>query len=148
MNKPMYEYESQLVNDFRESLGQQESPLQIRNYAQEFNYGSGKTDIVAVSNDGDVVAFEAKLEKWKVAFHQAYKNSTFAHYSYVVLSPESIENALMWSHQFEKFGIGLCTVINSSINIFIHGKRREPLLNWLTESALSFVEEGSDAKFC
>ena len=78
MSKSAYAYEFQLVNDFRESLGKDESPLKIRNFAQEFNYGNGKTDIVGISNDGDVVAFEAKLDKWKVALHQAYKYSAFA----------------------------------------------------------------------
>lgn len=53
--------------------------------ASEVFYSRGRTDAVALG-DGDIlIAFEAKLTDWKTALQQAYRNTCFAHTSYVVL---------------------------------------------------------------
>ncbi len=51
----------------------------------EFFYSRGRTDVVAVAEDENLITFEAKLTDWRTALHQAYRNTCFAHASYVVL---------------------------------------------------------------
>ncbi len=78
-----YKNEQHLVETFLRSLTEC-SPWGSVNTSSEFFYQRGKTDVVAVDEDGLVIAFEAKLTRWKKALQQAYRNTCFAHRSYVV----------------------------------------------------------------
>lgn len=140
-----YKTEKHLVEDLKSSLTGQTWPLLIEESAHEFYYRNGRVDVIAISKKGDLIAFEAKLEKWRVALHQAYRNSSFAHFSYVVLPNKTIKKALKWSDKFTKYGIGLCSIKNSRINIVIKSRRNETILPWLTQSAVSYISESSDA---
>jgi hypothetical protein len=111
--------------------------------SHEFNYGSGRVDIVARSSKGELIAFEAKLTKWRDALHQAYRNCSFAHYSYVILPMKAARVAMRNSREFEIRGVGLCAVDGGPIRIEIPAERNEPLLPWLTHAAITtLVENG------
>src|SRR5438105_2952246 len=73
----------------------------------EFFYSRGRTDVVAVDEDESLIAFEAKLSDWKTALHQAYRNTCFAHSSYVVLPKKTALVAFRFVGEFEKRGVGL-----------------------------------------
>ena len=81
----MYSSEQELVDHFISSIDHQLSPWGIAGVNTEFNYARGKTDIVIIDRNGAVIAIEAKLDKWKYAIHQAYRNRCFANQSYVLL---------------------------------------------------------------
>ncbi len=132
--------EAVLVDVFTAVL-ETKSPLNCKTSALEFNYSGGRTDVVALNQNGALFSFEAKLTKWKDALHQAHRNSTFAHYSYVVLPAKASEVALRSKEQFEKRGVGICTVEGNSVRIDLKARRQEPLQPWLTKSAIRFVND-------
>jgi hypothetical protein len=131
----MYKLESELVDAIADNLKLAKKPFSYLDIAFEFNYKNGITDIVATNNDGCLFAFEAKLKRWKIALFQAYRNSSFAHYSYVILPRSQAKHAIKSSHEFEKRGVGLCSFGESSIMIEIPAKKNNPIQPWLTESA-------------
>ena len=135
----MYSLEIQLVEDFKNKLLPIEYPFRIIELADEFNYLNGRVDVIAKSEEGLLIAFEAKLKKWKIALNQAYRNSSFAHLSYVVLPTDSAMKALKNYNEFLKRGVGLCSVSSEGINIEINAKKNKPLQPWLTNSALNFI---------
>jgi hypothetical protein len=112
--------------------------------SHEFNYGSGRVDIFARSSKGELIAFEAKVTKWRDALHQAYRNCSFAHYSYVILPMKLARVAMRNSREFEIRGVGLCAVDDGPIRIEIPAERNEPLLPWLTHAAIrTLVDNGT-----
>jgi hypothetical protein len=108
--------------------------------SSEFYYTAGRVDLVAQSKQGDIFAFEAKLTKWRLALDQAYRNSSFAHYSYVVLPADSANAALRYTAEFELRGVGLCVVSDELLDVKIAAPRRDPLMPWLTAAALDFTQ--------
>ena len=135
-----YLKEAKLVEDFKTFFENFKSPFNIVNSALEFNYLNGRADIVAKTEDGLLIAFEAKLGRWKIALHQAYRNSSFAHFSYVILPESSAQNALKYSYEFLKRGVGLYSVNSDGIKNEINAIKKEPLQPWLTDSAFTFIE--------
>jgi hypothetical protein len=100
----------------------------------EFDFRSGRTDLVGIDEGDELHAFEAKLTKWKKALEQAARNTNYAHYTYVVL-PSPAAAAIKARDQFERRGIGLLVVGETDHRMEIAPKRSEPLLPWLTDSA-------------
>lgn len=139
----MYKLESHLVKDLESHLTSPENPFSQLNIAFEFDYRSGRTDVIGQTVDGDVIAFEAKLTRWRDAVHQAYRSISFAHYSYVVLPKSVVDKALRQRHEFERRGIGLCSIDPSTessvITVEIPATKKEPLLLWLTNTALEYI---------
>ena len=135
-----FQSEAVLVDVFTAVLAK-DALLDCRSSALEFNYSGGRTDVVAVNQNGAVLSFEAKLFKWKDALHQAHRNTTFAHYSYVVLPSTAAQAALRSKEQFEKRGVGICTVDGSGVRVGLEARRHEPLKPWLTETATIFVHD-------
>ena len=135
----MYSLEIQLVEDFKNNLLPLDHPFRITELADEFNYLNGRVDVIAKSEEGLLIAFEAKLKKWRIALNQAYRNSSFAHLSYVVLPTDSAMNALKNYNEFLKRGVGLCSVNSEGIKIEINAKKNKPLQPWLTDSAFNFI---------
>jgi hypothetical protein len=137
----MYKLENQLVSDFRSKLKKTKNVnFMCVNIATEFNYRNGKTDLIGNTKDGIIIAIEAKLTKWKEALHQAYKNTIYAHMSYVLLPYEIAENASKYQHEFERRGIGLCTIKGSKIVVIIPAIENKPLFSWLTDIALNYLK--------
>jgi len=134
-----YQFESDLVDEFKSILLKSRNPFHIIHLASEFNYGSGRTDVVAGTIKGNIIAFEAKLARWRQALVQAYRNSAFAHYSYVLIPSDIVENPIKNSNDFRRRGIGLCSLGPSGIKIEIAAAKKDPIQPWLTETAFKHV---------
>lgn len=145
--KVMYKFESELVEEFRAALSDNASILAIIAVAPEFNYVEGKVDLIAINNDGDLIAFEAKLSRWRNALNQAYRNSSFVHYSYVVLPETILENVINYIDEFHRRGIGLCVFNSSGIRIEIPATRRMPIQPWLTSAAINYIDGRGDCDY-
>jgi len=114
-----FEREAHLVEVFRRHLQGSPDPFQSSGTSLEFNYRSGKADVILKSPDDLLFAFEAKLSNWRAALNQAYRNSHFAHFCYVVLPPGSGARALKYRREFNKRGVGLCIVDETGVQVAI-----------------------------
>ena len=104
-------------------------------FAFEFTHSSGRSDLIAVGPDGQLFAFEAKLEKWKQAVVQAYRNVSFCHFSFVLLPPEAARRARNTPDLFHQYGVGLCMYNGYSLETLIPSHRFDPIRPWLTKQA-------------
>jgi hypothetical protein len=143
--KNTFRYEKDLVAKFEYNVYERYNPFRITDVAFEFNYTNGRIDIVGICGKSILYAFEAKLKKWRDALDQAYRNSSFAHYSYVVLPDNVTENVLDNRTDFERRGIGLCTVNSAGIKVLFKAQKKRPIQPWLTNSALNFITESGYA---
>lgn len=137
----MYSLEKHLVEDFEHHLGAGGAPFSVSSLAFEFDYRNGRVDIVGKSYDGELLSFEAKLTDWKKALNQAYRNTSFSHYSYVVLPMGFAPKVAKYSQEFTRRKVGLCFVDDSEIRIEIPASKTTPIQPWLTESAMRMLEE-------
>ena len=78
-----------------------------------------------------------QLTRWRGALRQAYRNRAFAHASYVVLPQPIAAKALAYRDEFEKYGVGLCTVELGRTRVLIAARDGPPLLQWLSDRALA-----------
>ena len=91
--------------------------------------------MVAVAEDGAIIAFEAKLRKWRQALHQAYRNLCFAHRSYVVLPEKTALIAARYEEEFLTRGVGLCYVNDDELVILREAIANEPLQPRISDRA-------------
>lgn len=134
-----FRWESDLVQAFCRHLDTDASPFGHVSYTREFDYQRGRTDIVAVDKSDTIYAFEAKLSNWKMALHQAYRNSCFAHATYVVMPRDKAREVLFARYEFERRSVGLCTIDDNGLTIYIHAREQKPLQPSLSESAFIAV---------
>jgi len=135
-----YRYEKDLLESFYNILDSDKSPWGRLRTANEFNYIRGKTDIIALDDKDNIIAFEMKLNKWRDALQQAYRNTCFAHHSYVVL-PEQIKNrVLRYSVEFLRRSVGLCFIKNNSIIIELSPSYQKPIQPWLSNKAMQIIQ--------
>lgn len=134
-----YSLESELVDELEGMLVSSENPFSQLKVASEFNYVEGKVDVIAANEAGELFSFEAKLNRWRTAVHQAYRNTSFSHYSYVVLPTQAAKHALKRRHEFELRGVGLCAVGAEGIKVEIPAVRKTPLRLWLTNTAMEYI---------
>jgi hypothetical protein len=137
----MYTSEQKLVDEFLEKMIYN-NPWKISKFSTEFNYSRGKTDIVAISFTNEVIAIEAKLSKWRYALHQAYRNRCFADRSYVLLPMQIAIIAIQHEEEFNKRGVGLCSIENDHITILREAITEKPIQPWLQQVALHYAMEG------
>ena len=130
-----YDTEDGLIEAFLNTIVYEHDPLNIDGFSREFDYRSGRTDIIFRTTNGRLISVEAKLSKWKNALHQAYRCSAFSHYSYVLLPLHYAHIAVRSKDEFEKRNVGLLTIENNQVKILIKPKVLKPLQPWLTESA-------------
>jgi hypothetical protein len=137
--------EQDLVNCFVEHLQADAGPWGKVRFIREFDYSRGRTDIVALAAEGFLIAVEAKLTDWKYALHQAYRNTCFAHLSFVLLPKKNALRALQHVGEFEKRRVGLCYADGSQIMVLHHASRATaPIEPWLTYEALCGCICGND----
>lgn len=137
----IFKYEQNLVDEFLVRLHDSEFVSGNTLFATEFDYSRGRTDIVILNNQRELVAIEAKLLKWKVALHQAYRNTCFTQYSYVLL-PENVGlSALRYISEFTRRSVGLCLLSRNGIQIVIEAKQNIPLQTWLYEKAIETLQK-------
>jgi len=106
--------------------------------APEFFYSRGRADLVALDENERLIAFEAKLKNWKAALHQAYRNTCFAHCSYVVLPKEVALDAFRFVGEFEKRGVGLCYVATDLV-VLHESSHNQPIEPWLACDAMNLA---------
>lgn len=138
MTKPVAEFkdEADLSATFCSLLVSEGTPWEIVKYNKEFEYLRGRTDIVASDKNGLLIAFELKLLKWKTALQQAYRNTCFAHYSYVVLPSSVAYKAEKYIYEFKRRSVGLCYVLDGKIIETIPARYQQPIQPWLSQRAI------------
>ena len=129
--------EQKLVDTFVGLLETNQTPWGKVRFVREFDYSRGRTDIVAAVNADAVIAIEAKLEDWKYALHQAYRNTCFAHRSYVLLPKATALAALGSVAEFERRRVGLCYIDGRDLVVLHDSPYTFPLEPWLTCDAFS-----------
>ena len=132
----MYSREDVLVNDFISCIPK--SPFAkdgLLGVSKEFNYNRGRADIILMTFDNEVVAFEAKLQKWREALHQAYRNTCFAHSSYIIVPKDVAERAAQYEIEFAQRLVGICYVNNNKIVIARKAIKSIPIQEWLLRRA-------------
>jgi hypothetical protein len=134
----MFDSEGALVDKFLNCL-RTVSPWGKVMTGVEFFYQRGRTDIVAVDDSGCVIAFEAKLVKWREALQQAYRNTCFAHRSYVVLPKNTALLAHRYSAEFALRDIGICYIWQDGVIVLQEAGKADPLQPWLAHQAISWV---------
>ena len=139
-----YDSERSLVDQFVGCLTSAFAPWGAVQVGREFDYNRGRTDVVALAPNGEVIAFEAKLTRWKQALHQAYRNRCFAHHSFVLFPKETAFSAYSREAEFTRRGVGICYLENDQIVILLDPQHSEPLQPWLTEIASARASGGSD----
>lgn len=137
----MYNSEQELVDRFLEKMSDN-NPWNVSMFSTEFNYSRGKTDIVAISFTNEVIAIEAKLSKWRYALQQAYRNRCFADKSYVLLPMDIAISAIQHEKEFNKRGVGLCSIKDNHIIILREAVTEAPIQPWLQQAALRYAMEG------
>ena len=111
---------------------------------REFDYASGRTDLLTLTVTDQLVAFEAKLTNWRKAIDQAWRNTSFANEVYVVLPRECSRPALQHQAEFRVAGVGLCLMDDSGMEVAFNSCDHKPVLPWLHEKArASLGEHGS-----
>lgn len=135
----MYVYECDLVKDFENHIYKSENPFTKLSIAFEFSYETGRVDVVGVTENEELISFEAKLKDWRSAVQQAYRRTSFSHYSYVVLPKPTALKVIKYWHEFEARGIGLCSVTPTEIKIEIPAVKQIPFMPWLTQAALEYI---------
>lgn len=134
-----YVNEAALVDAFLAGLRRRSSPWGRVTASTEFDFQRGRTDVVVLSSLGELLAFEAKLTKWRDALHQAYRNRCFARRSFVVLPSPVALVATKYNEEFRRRGVGLCFVKDRHITVLIDAAAEEPWQQWLASIAETHV---------
>ena len=127
--------ERSLVHSFVEYLRAARSPWGPLAVTVEFFYQRGRVDVIASTSEGEVVAFEAKLTRWRDALQQAYRNTCFAHRSYVLLPRAAARIAARYEVEFARRRVGLCYFEGSELIVAFSPSRKEPIQPWLAAQA-------------
>ena len=138
----LFESESELVDSFCSELNAEESPWAVVAHAREFGYGRGCTDVIALSAADRLIAFEAKLTRWRDALDQAYKSTSFAHQSFVLLPEETATRAAEYAQEFKRRSVGLCFISLQGLVVLIQAVDQQPIQPWLSEKARSRITGG------
>lgn len=135
----MTEYltERALVDGFVEKLRSERTPWRCRHVSTEFFYQRGRADVIALDSDGNVIAFEAKLLKWRVALQQAYRNTCFANRSYVLLPKRVALRASQFLPEFQRRRIGICYAEENEAHILHLAGPIDPVQPWLANRAVA-----------
>lgn len=133
------------MDRFVQSLRSKQSPWGTVKVSLEFDYQRGRPDILAVTDEGHLIAFEVKLTKWREALHQAYRNTSFAHCSYVVLPQEIALKAQRLDGEFALRKVGICYIENEQIVIAFAAEKQLPLEPWLMKTACAAVFRQNDS---
>lgn len=137
----LFHSEQQMVDRLVSFLTSNSSPWRASSTVTEFDYSNGRTDVIVLLPDDLVLALEAKLTRWRDALHQAYRNKCFAHQSVVVLPGPAAAVAFAHRGEFERRGIGLCSVGADGVVILIRPSAVDPLLPHLTTRAKARLDE-------
>ena len=136
-----FDTEQLLVNNFVGLLESRSTPFGDVSFACEFDYSRGRTDVVALRDGDHVIAFEAKLKDWRTALHQAYRNTCFAHQSFVLLPKIAALNALNCREEFEMRRVGLCYLDGAHLVVLHDSPSTPPIEPWLASEVILQVHQ-------
>jgi hypothetical protein len=135
-----FAYESELVDAAIQVMSAGLDEWGVVDFGLEFDYRCGRTDIIALSGNGAVIAIEAKLRDWRGALQQAYRNTCFASESYVLMPLAAIPRVLAHAVEFSRRGVGICVIEGQGLRVVHPAKRHdEPLLPALSKRAAAFA---------
>lgn len=137
----MFQSERRLVETAMRHLRKGRSPWGDVELLTEWDYRHGRADILARGACGQLVALEAKLDRWQVACDQAYRNTAYATRAYVLLPEESASRAYQHLTHFAERKIGLCSVARTGITVLIEAPSLHPLMAWVAELAHSTFDD-------
>lgn len=143
----LFTSEDKLVLTFVNHLESMTHVFRGESYIREFDYSSGRTDVLALSLSGEVIAFEAKLKNWRKAIHQAWRNTSFVNRTYVVLPRDCALSAKKHQNEFLERGVGLCIVDSDRIEIVIESEVTEPVIPWLHTKARKMLSADESRSF-
>src|SRR5690606_4254422 len=138
LSMPEYVTEASLVGDFIAALRTGATcwgPVQI---VSEWVHSAGSVDVLCRTRSRKLVAFEAKLSDWRRAFHQAFRNGTYANRVYVVLPIHAARIACKHRLLFEAHGVGLCSINRGRVHVHVRATPQPQLLTWVTQRAHSY----------
>lgn len=139
-----FAYEYELVAAAVEMMSAGQDEWGVVDFGLEFDYRCGRTDIVALSATGSVIAIEAKLRDWRGALQQAYRNTSYASESYVLMPMAAIPRVLTHAIEFSRRGVGICAIEGNGLRVVHPAKRQhEPLLRVLSERAAAHAASSS-----
>lgn len=133
----MFPTEDNLVAAFITHLASDSFPWTTCSVVREFDYVSGRTDILSLTLGNEIIAFEAKLSNWRKAIHQAWRNTSFANQVYVVLPRKHATAAIKNRAEFDARGVGLCVVDEGGVEVLIRSTINQPVMPWLNNKAMS-----------
>jgi len=132
----LFSTEKNLVDTFVSHLELTTAPWIPLAVIREFDYVSGRTDILSLSNENEIIAFEAKLSNWRKAIHQAWRNTSFANQVYVVLPRNFASAAIKNKAEFKELGVGLCVVDEDGVEVIFQSTFHQPIMPWLNRKAM------------
>ena len=143
-NSVEFRYEKDLVSVFCSLISSSNSPWSQTSFITEFSYSGGKTDILLLDESHTLIALEAKLHRWRDALQQAFRNTAFAHESYVLLPRKTALRAAKNSDAFLKRNVGLLLCDEDSVEILLQPINAPPIQPWLCEKAVLRVIESKN----
>lgn len=142
---PVYTSEAALVEEFAAHAQRWKGPWGPLQLALEFDYAAGRVDLIALTRSNELLAFEAKLTRWRDALHQAFRNTFFASRSYVVLPRNAAERAASYAAEFQRRRVGLCALIDGTVQIVLAASViYRPVQPWLTTQAVVMIRQGNE----
>jgi hypothetical protein len=144
-----FRLERNLVAHFARCLRTGDTPWGRVKLAFEFDYVGGHTDVLALCQAGNLVAFEAKLARWRDALHQAYRTRCFAHRAYVVLPAGAARVAVQHESEFNRRRVGLCAVSSErGIDVLLDAAASSPFQPWVATRAMTALGPGGTKGRC
>jgi hypothetical protein len=136
-----YLSEISLISDLCLLLEKGETPWGNVQISREFGFINGRTDVIAIDSQNSVLAFEVKLGKWRKALNQAYRNTSFAKESYVVLPEYIAQNVQKYTAEFYRCSVGLCAATPNKLKVLISAHALDPIQPWITEAAIAHTKK-------
>lgn len=134
-----------LVQAFLSGLRVRTCPWGATRAAMEFHHASGRADVVALTGHDELLAFEAKLSRWREALHQAFRNTFFAHRSYVILPARTAAIAARHAEDFARRRVGLCSVADGVVHVILPAPSIPcPVQPWLAAQAADIIRQGNE----
>ena len=138
--------EADFVDSFVGKLAKGRTAFGRVQITTEWDHRAGIVDVLARNRRKGLVAFEAKLDNWKRAFHQAYRSTAYANKSYVIVPKHVASRAMRDQEEFELRGVGLCSFDGSAVQVLIEAAEQDALLRWLREQAHEHFNTLSDER--
>lgn len=138
--------EADFVESFVNKLSRGRTSFGKVQITKEWDHTAGFVDVLTRHRRKTLVAFEAKLENWRRAFHQAYRSTAYANKSYVIVPEHVAARALRERHEFELRGVGLCSFDGNSVQVLIEASEQDALLVWLRAQAHDYFDALDDQR--